>query len=273
MDRFFIAGCQRSGTTLLRLIMDSHSAVHCYDEIDGYKLLTLGKPEDLMKQCLNKLVGFKIPRFTEQLLWPSMSDIDYGEFPNFYHGEPVLFLVRDYRDVVRSMLQLHYPDGESWMFKYGKRILKHQSENPQFAAEDRKSLEKIKASGFREHLTGALYWKYKTDALFSMYDAGMTIIPVTYERLVENPRFELLKVIEFLGLPWEESILKHNEQLHSELDSNGMAIGNTNPKLPIHKNSLKLFKNFFSLNEINEMYEVVCETLTRLSFLNITFYQ
>lgn len=39
MERFFISGCQRSGTTMLRLILESHPFIQCFDEVAGYDIL------------------------------------------------------------------------------------------------------------------------------------------------------------------------------------------------------------------------------------------
>ncbi len=36
---FFILGCQRTGTTLMRLILESHSMVKCFDEPQCYEIL------------------------------------------------------------------------------------------------------------------------------------------------------------------------------------------------------------------------------------------
>jgi len=269
MNEFFIAGCQRSGTTLMRLILSSHSMIRCFDESEGYKLLTVGKLEQLDFDKAQKLVGFKIPRFSEQLLWATMSDTDYGEFPSFYHGAPVIFLVRDYRDVIYSMAQLRYPDGESWLRKHGQRILKFQAGHPEFKAEYKKILTTVEQAGFPDHLVGALYWKYKTDALFSLIDARMPVIGIAYEDLVNNPKNELAKLVDFLGLQWENALLQHNKLDHAELDADGMAIGGTNPKLPIHKNSVKAYGDFFSPQELKDMRATVNDTLSRLSGVNI----
>jgi hypothetical protein len=64
MRRFLITGCQRSGTTLLRLILGSHSKIHCYDEYLAYARLRDGDASEA-QGC--QLVGYKIPRWTEQL--------------------------------------------------------------------------------------------------------------------------------------------------------------------------------------------------------------
>ena len=65
-ERFFILGCQRTGTTLMRLIL-----------------------EDLPPA---RLIGFKILRWTEQLNCQVLFD-DGAEGPceKFYRGEKILF--------------------------------------------------------------------------------------------------------------------------------------------------------------------------------------
>jgi hypothetical protein len=50
-ERFFILGCQRSGTTLLRLILESHPDIFCYDEIKAYAVLQGTASEPLPPAC------------------------------------------------------------------------------------------------------------------------------------------------------------------------------------------------------------------------------
>ena len=47
----------------------------------------------------------------------------------------------------------------------------------------------------------ALYWKYKTDALFRYLEQGLPVAGVCYERLVANPRSTLQSVCAHLGIP------------------------------------------------------------------------
>lgn len=68
---FLIVGCQRSGTTLLRLVLESHSSIISIDEPASYELLSNNKKLEIKKKNLKekKWIGFKIPRFTEQILF------------------------------------------------------------------------------------------------------------------------------------------------------------------------------------------------------------
>lgn len=271
MRKFFIAGCQRSGTTLMRLILDSHSRVRCFDETEGYKILTTNADNFDGYSHDTILTGFKIPRFTEQLLESTMNDLDYGTFSSFYNNDPVIFLVRDYRDVVRSMIRLRYPDGESWVSKYGAQILKYNSLRSGFNVELKKEIDNIDMEANSEHIIGALYWKYKTDALFSLSKANIPIFVVSYELLVQDPFAVLNPLMKFLQIEWQDSLLYHNKIEHTELDCNGIAIGGTDSKLPIHKNSVKAYNNFFTSDDLQRMHELVCGTLTKLSGFGINF--
>jgi hypothetical protein len=104
VERFFILGCQRTGTTLLRLILESHPDVFCYDELIGYAVLQKPAIETFPQA---PLVGFKLPCWTEQLTKPLLFDegVD-GSCRSFYGGEKILFLQRGVRDTIASMLKL-----------------------------------------------------------------------------------------------------------------------------------------------------------------------
>src|SRR5204863_565536 len=116
---FFVAGCQRSGTTLLRLILECHPAVFCFDELDSYRVLsTRSYAEPIVKY----LVGFKIPRWAEQIDAEVLRD--FGEpatARKIYNGQKIIFITRDYRDVIVSMLNLR---GEvSWLEEWAVPII------------------------------------------------------------------------------------------------------------------------------------------------------
>src|SRR3989442_1785108 len=61
--RFFILGCQRTGTTLMRLVLECHSKILCFGEVRGYQALT---NNERTIPSGKQIVGFKIPRWTEQ---------------------------------------------------------------------------------------------------------------------------------------------------------------------------------------------------------------
>ena len=248
-ERFFIVGCQRTGTTLLRLILESHPDVFCYDELTSYATLQAGVPEALPGVSL---VGFKIPRWTEQLTKKVLLD-DGPEGPcdNFYRGEKILFLHRDVRDTVASMVKLIA--GESnWCEIWVPRIIEAKCMNdvtfrtryqPEFDLIEKCSRPLIGVAG--------LYWKYKTESFFVYRDRGFPVLAVSYERLVADSRRSLESVCLHLGIPFHQDLLRHNELRHSELFENGLTLGNTDPKKPIQTDSLGQWDRFLTQEDID----------------------
>src|SRR5437764_12265167 len=116
---FFITGCQRSGTTLLRLVLECHPQIFCFDELHSYRALSSFSFETTISK---PLVGFKIPRWAEQLDYPLLRDFGLAhEAQQIYKGQKILFLVRDYRDAIASMLKLR--GNRSWLQEWAEPII------------------------------------------------------------------------------------------------------------------------------------------------------
>jgi hypothetical protein len=265
--RFYVAGCQRTGTTLMRLMLESHPDIACLDEDRSYVLLprlNRRRAQQAIARCKKPLVGFKIPRFAEQLLDLSMDDPDFGSFRNPYAGEPIVFLHRDVRDVVASMMSLTYPNGVSWMERYGRRTLAYKSRQSVFAYRYGSFLEKIEHLGNPPHAVGALYWRYKSEAFLRYQEAQLALLGVCYERLVTNPANEMRRVLSFLGVVWDDRVLAHPRAPHGELNKDGLAIGNTDPSRPIDDNSVGRFTERLTQREIADIREIVGSSADRL---------
>jgi len=87
-----ITGCQRSGTTLLNLILDSHPQIRGMDEWEFEETLV---DEYLTGPEYHPCVAFKLPKVS--YLIPALQSIP---------GIKVLWCIRDPRDVVTSMVRL-----------------------------------------------------------------------------------------------------------------------------------------------------------------------
>ena len=256
MDRFFIAGCQRSGTTMLRLILESHPSIQCFDEAAGYDLLvreSKGKSSEFPVKDGAALLGFKIPRFTEQLTWPEFSDPDYGAFPSFYKDQKVIHVYRDALDVIGSMMRLKALDGASWIDRYGRSILQALIQHPSISALYKKKYVALERHGLPVHLVGALYWEIKNQGFFHLLEHNKPAYAIRYESLVGSPKSELLKLSQFLGVSWSDSLLSHPEHPHTELDENGIAIGETNPRRSIDTQSIGGHRHLMTEQQIQEV--------------------
>jgi len=256
MNRFFISGCQRSGTTLLRLVLETHANIHCFDEQLGYLILigeVRGEQVDYTTTAGTELIGFKIPRYAEQLLRDEFDDIDYGKCPSFYRGEPVIHMVRDPLDVIASMLTLKVPGRRTWIELYGRSILDHQFTYPAIRKRYGDYYRAVEDAGRPDHLVGALYWLVKNHGLMELLEEDKPVLPISYEAMVTNPEYFLRIICRFLQVPWSDELLYHDRYQHCELDEKGMAIGNTNPKRSIDDRSVGRYKKVLDKEQVEEV--------------------
>jgi Sulfotransferase domain len=246
---FFILGCQRSGTTLLRLILECHPDVQCCDEWMAYHVLA----SRLEVTRERPLVGFKVPRLTEQFGNAAFTEIAGTPVPNLYLGRPLIFMVRDVRDVVASMLKLRI-NGMTWLDRWGKPVLESKVANDAaFCERYGPAFEALGHSRFPHVGAAGLYWRYKVEALFDYLRTGRQVLMVRYEDLVHRPAVELVRVCGFLGIRWEPALLDHPQFPHGELMRDGMAIGNTNPQRGIDDSSVGQWRSTFREEEISEI--------------------
>jgi Sulfotransferase domain len=263
-DRFFIAGCQRSGTTLLRLVLESHPDVFCLDEDTSYPVLAAG---DRVTTSGWRKVGFKVPRFSEQFAEPLAADEGLGvTVPAFYKGEPIVYLYRDPRDVVASMVKLRMSETQTWLEFCARPILESKIRRPEFAERYAAEIAKLRFHGDALPLVGGLYWKYKTEPLFDYQRRGWPVLPLRYEDLVAAPRRQLRRVASFLGLDWDERLLNHHRLPHTELYPDGTAMGNTDPHKPIALDSVGQWKAHLSADDVAGIWSVAGDLSKRLGY-------
>ena len=238
----------------MRLILEAHPDVVCYDELKGYAILQNPVVQNLPPA---RRIGFKLPRWTEQLTRPILSDEGAEGFcKNFYRGEKILFLYRDVRDTIASMLKLKAGQSnwcEIWVPRIiGAKVTRERAFRERYSAE----LSIIEHSASPLIAKAALYWKYKTDALADYSDAGLPVLVVPYEDLVTEPRPVLQSVCRHLGIPFHNNLLRHNELPHTELFENGMTVGNNNPKAPIQAGSVRQWDRFLSKEDLRVIEQI-----------------
>jgi hypothetical protein len=245
---------------MLRLILESHPNIHCFDEIAGNDILVREAKGETGKFFVKDgaaLIGFKIPRFAEQMTWAQFNEFDYGVLPSFYKGQKVIHLVRDVLDVIGSMMRLKEQGGISWIDKYGRAILKFMAGNPNIPPSYKQKYEDLERRNLPVHLVGALYWEIKNQGFFDLLEHNKPVYALRYESLVAEPKGELLKLMKFLGLSWSDSLLDHPAHSHSELYEKGLAIGETDPQRPIDTQSVGSYRHFMTEQQAQDVKHYV----------------
>jgi hypothetical protein len=190
----FIVGCPRSGTTLLRLMLDSHPAISCGPETHFIGVL---------EQVMNRWPALERYGFDQDYWYDKLAELvhsfqhDYAtrrgkqrwadKTPRYslhlpfidrlFPSSQVIHLIRDGRDVVAS-------HRDSWGYKSA------------LGAPDK----------WRRFIEAARQW-------------GATAPPeryteLRYEELVADPERELRRILDFLGEPWDPAVLAHDRAEH-----------------------------------------------------------
>jgi len=203
----FIGGCERSGTTLLRVILDSHSNIQCGPES---KIIAKTIPSWVNQrrsntQILRNYYNFsdeKIDELYRNIILTAISGNHSAhklriaeKSPQnvfYYHQIRTLFprslivnVIRDGRDVVASLLEM------DWTNQQGKPL--------EFTVD-------IKAACER--------WLAATEAAmaFSASANAQPSLQLRYEDLVTSPRQAITMLLNILEEPWENNLLDFHQQ-------------------------------------------------------------
>lgn len=264
MKRIFIVGCHRSGTTLMRLILDSHPLIYCFEEGRSYRSILEDNYENPKK--ITDILGFKLPNWTEFLL---------TKHRDLYKNDLILFMLRDVRGAVASMATLHIPKPDNpdnkWINNAVNAVKNKWKEQPERGCSP-EFFEEVDRTDNQSEPTlrkAALYWRHKTSRYIEMVKVGWPVLPVYYENLVLHPESCLKVIFNFLEIEWHNDILNHHTKEHSETAGNGYTIGRTLVTRPIDAKSLYKWKEIFSI----EQETAILESAGELNdYFNLKFY-
>jgi len=192
----FVVGCPRSGTTMLRQILDSHPAISCgpesrflwglrgIEERNWSSLAGFGLSIDEWHANVRALFEAPHRHYAQSQGKPRWADkspdyalmLDYID--NLYPESQIIHIVRDPRDVI-----------ESWRHFYGT-----------------KSVPRAAQSWVR-------YVRAAHD--FARSRLEHRAIEVRYEDLVTDPGQTLRRLFAWLGEPWDDGVLHFGEYQHT----------------------------------------------------------
>lgn len=257
-----ISGCQRSGTTLLNLILDSHPAIRGVDETHFRRFFTLEKMHAaLCADDSTALVSFKIP----------MQSHLVGRLLDQLQGPPrAVWMLRDPRAVVASMVDLHLPlptnrfVSVSWAASFIHKeiinVLQTLPDSWLAPLEDwihRFRLIENTPSILRPaediYFTAALCWRLKLLTLEWHESNEVPLRLLRYEQLVGQPETTLRGLLADLDIDWDEQVLAHDR--HARVG----VIGGTRRDRPISPDSLDKWRKSLPASAREVVAEVCAE--------------
>ncbi|XP_075070609.1 protein-tyrosine sulfotransferase 2 [Mixophyes fleayi] len=202
MPLIFIGGVPRSGTTLMRAMLDAHPDVRCGEE-------TRIIPRILaMRQAWSKSGSEKM-RLDEAGVTDVVMDAAVQAFILEIiakHGEPAKLLCNKDPFTLKSSVYL------SKLFPNSKFLLMIRDGR---ASVHSMITRKITIAGFdlnsyRDCLTK---WNKAIEIMYAQcLEIGeQKCLPVYYEQLVLHPKQAMHAIIEFLGIPWNDAVLHHED--------------------------------------------------------------
>ena len=203
----FILGCQRSGTSLMRRILDSHSNIAC-------------PPESAFIVQLARV--YEIKRALQGLIDMGFSEADVLEQMRIFTShffEQYAISKGKQRWADKTAHYVNHADTIDLMFK-GKvlyiGIIRHGLDVAYSLRDfDWGVLTPYLANGTEKPIATVRFWRDQNIKLLNFRDRVKDRFHlVRYEELTTQPRRVLKAVFEFLDEPWEEAILNYNNFEH-----------------------------------------------------------
>lgn len=238
-----IQGAQRSGTTLLYLMLTAHPQLVGLDENEaGYEL----PPWQVL--AINRMFGKKTVYKLPPVIW------QLNKFQQFYRNCHILWVTRHPLAVVSSMRSLWFAkEKKNWLQRFGIQELNR-------AAVFFPELKELDKHALTELEMGAHLWVAKQRMSDVYKSAGFSVTIVRYEDLLSDTESVARDVLRRLSLEWSNKVLEHHYH-----HGNQMHPGGTKADKPIDPSRAEP-KLSFSEQEKMEIKKICQETMYKYGY-------
>lgn len=251
----FIGGCGRSGTTLLRVILNSHSRIYCgselrltpafcqlYQEIANHPNIgSYGWDLSNLKLLFSNLylsffqridLNEGVCRVAEK----TPGNVKHFEILNqIFPQSPLIHIIRDGRDVIASYLS------QNWVDLQTMKPM-DLTQDPALAAE-----QWLTAITLHEQ-----YLQLKLPNYFV----------IRYEELLDKPEDRIRELLNFCQEDYEEDVLNFHRKKHN-LDVDASA---TQVSKPLYKTSIGKWKSKLSSEQLSIIAPIIGSKLVELGY-------
>ncbi len=211
----FIGGAGRSGTTLLRVMLDSHAGIACGPELKVLPVI-LRQWVDMRTAYAQTLGHWRVDAAATDKLYRDLVSgllapyresagksrvaektpgnvLFFRQLHALFPDSPLIHVIRDGRDVVASLLNMDWLDPST-------------GQAPPYTHDARRAAE---------------YWVENVRggrAALDMPGLSGRYFEVRYENLVRDPETTLRGLLEHCGEPWDPAVLAFNSRPHDLAD-------------------------------------------------------
>ncbi len=195
----FVAGCQRSGTTMLGRILGQSMEIDHFPETDrrAFRPILIRGAE-----VLNRLISESTARC---VLFKPISDSQriadlLGEHP----GSKALWVYRQYSDVANSAVVLWGDHFLQVMQGIAEGTGDWGWREERISEDCRGVIQSLVKPGLNVWDASALFWYMRNRIFFDQeLDKRRDILPVKYEALVQRPAEEFERIYRFMGVEFQ----------------------------------------------------------------------
>ncbi|MET4349253.1 sulfotransferase [Bradyrhizobium sp. RT9a] len=292
-----LGGDNRSGTTLLSVVLDSHPDLVIGPEIDFVEPPNLG-PHILRAIDLLDARDPKVTGTTKSTIDPFWYDgvhfavqcrrfgLDFDDVRELVTKVMVEVAndIVSFADRCRLINEIGefrraHTGARRWGLKLQRKIAQVDSYAPLWPRAHFVHIVRDGRDVAASHLKTVPDWGYRTAAeaargWLEVVSRPHRVAPpdryleLRYEDLVSRPRPTLTQILEHLGLPWDEAVLRHAEYQHALFDHPYGHPAAESAGKPLHSGRLGRYAEDLTRAQIAEFERIAGSELARLGYLS-----